>query len=94
MADTGGSLVGELEAELSIETEHVVETRYLGTVRRMERLDKPDVCALILVDDSALDTGTSGFLSWETQDVTPVPFDVLDRIHRSTIYSTRTSVQV
>ena len=80
VADIGGSLIGELEEELGIDTEHVVESRYLGTVRRMERLGKPDVCAIVLVDDDDLRTEHFQDVTWENRNVTPVQLKAADRL--------------
>ena len=47
------SLLTELRQELGIEEEHVQAIQYLGTIRRMERLGKPDAVAILLVDEQA-----------------------------------------
>ena len=45
------AVLEEMEEELNIPESAVKESVYLGTTRRMERLGKPDVLTLVLVDE-------------------------------------------
>lgn len=80
--DVGGenvirsSLLAELQEELEISEQHVQEIQYLGTVRRMERLGKPDAVAVVLVDEQATWKGSSS----ESAAVSCVELDTVHRI--------------
>lgn len=70
VADIEGSLLTEMDEELGIPAEHVLGTRYVGTVRRMEMHGSPSICAVVTVDaDAPVDDIGTG--SWETESVTP-----------------------
>lgn len=64
---TGGLLTqieSILEDETGISPEHVIEVCMLGVVRRVERLGKPDLVTLVLVDEGAeWEDTTEQFLS-------------------------------
>lgn len=70
------SLLAELDEELSIGEEHVQAIQYLGTVRRMERLGKPDAVAVVLVDEQS----TWCSASPESTDVSQVNVNIEQQI--------------
>lgn len=60
-----------LEEETSIDRSNVVETCMLGVTRRVERLGKPDLVTLVLVDeDASWEAATHQFISMDAVPVT------------------------
>ncbi|MEF8842584.1 MAG: hypothetical protein V5A62_13315 [Haloarculaceae archaeon] len=63
------AVLQDMTEELNISRDDVRDTAYLGTTRRMERLGKPDIVCLVLVD---------GLETWENPTDEFTDLDVID----------------
>jgi hypothetical protein len=76
--DLSEAVLQDMTEELNISMEDVEGTAYLGTTRRMERLGKPDIVCLVLVD---------GLETWENPTDEFADLDVIDLEGISDLYS-------